>query len=124
MVRLLTARWGFFAEERVHTACLMSMWHVMAMLYRSIWLRHVNTFFAPLFLALYPTSTCNSTPKLPSIQAFCSDLEAAYSLLRLGFLPIYAANPHNVTLKSFQQLFEFFLPLVCYPFLFVLCFLY
>ena len=108
---------------------LLGFWHVVKVAAEALWSRFLNTFLAPAFHVLYPTSKVLTKPKLSTIFQFFNLLAVAYpsfrdqllaakeeadSLIERAETDSEVEIGYSYDIKQLYYLLEHGLPLVCF----------
>ena len=101
---------------KTQTCFYLGLWHPYKNAMESIWRCFLPTVIAPVFLKLFPKARCVAKPKLVTMQIMFSMLRYNYAKLKPQFKIAAERVSKNKTksalLKSVQDFFEFYLPLV------------
>jgi hypothetical protein len=115
-MRMMHSKWGFLEERRKTTAVMLSLWHTYQMGMRVIWEEYLSYIVAPAFHSTMGNAPMRVKTKTITMVAFLGDLACAEREARTELQRVYQAFPDSQPLKAFQQLFEFFLPVVSFFF--------
>ena len=108
----------FFSDN---FALVLGSWHPYKVATESIYYQNLDSFLGQAFHALFLNHKVRSKPRLSHLEFFFNQLVVSYPTFRDQLLELYsncpAGHPFKTDIQNLHDLFEFFLPLVCYIFI-------